>query len=335
MTSPSPIRFINLGRAPSWKTQAAYQSVAELMIESSPDTVILCRPASPYLCIGYHQSARHVLDMDACSRYGLPVYRRKLGGGTTYLDGDQLFYQCIFHRSRVPARLDRLYAMMLSGPLSALRSLGVKATLRDTNEIEADGRRIAGTGGGWIDEAAVIVGNVLFAFDYEAMIRVWRAPWDSFRTLAGQALREHLATVTEFTGPVAIATVERVLLNAFAPAFGRRLVSGALTGSEEERAIQIGQEIGAAPCISMHDSMHNNAVPPLKISAGVYIHGEEVERSGATIRASYEVHQGLIRRAILESAGKRLNELECELHGVVFDRRMEVLHTATGERIAC
>ena len=60
-----------------------------------------------------------------------------------------------------------IYSLALTAPVNALQQLGLNAELRETNEIEVDGKRIAGTGGGRIDEACVVVGNLLFDFDFE------------------------------------------------------------------------------------------------------------------------------------------------------------------------
>ena len=190
-----PIRLLRLGLTDSWRTQAVYHAVAELMREDSPDTLILCRPREPYLCLGYHQIYESVLDHQLCRRRSLPVYRRRLGGGTTYLDEDQIFYQCIFHHTRAPVLIQHFYQRVLGAPVETLRQMGLNAQLRKVNEIEVDGKRIAGTGGARIGEACVVVGNLLLDFDYETLPQLWRVPWESFRDLAATALQERLTTL--------------------------------------------------------------------------------------------------------------------------------------------
>ena len=113
------------------------------MNESSDDTVILCSPSSPYLCIGYHQVLDSVLDSEVCEDLNLPIMRRFLGGGTTFLDCNQIFYQCIFHHSRVPWRTEKVYQMMLDAPVKVLKRIGLSGKLRSVNEVEANSLRIA------------------------------------------------------------------------------------------------------------------------------------------------------------------------------------------------
>ncbi|MEK7701907.1 MAG: lipoate--protein ligase family protein, partial [candidate division NC10 bacterium] len=154
------IRRFDLGFVTPLRSQAIYHGLAAAMDEGSPDTIVFCAPAGPCFCVGYHQNAGEVLDLALCRRRGWPVLRRRLGGGAVYLDERQLFYQAIVHRSRAPFTVERVYATYLAAPVQALRRLGLAAALRSPNEIEVGGRRIAGTGGGQIGEAMVVVGSI-------------------------------------------------------------------------------------------------------------------------------------------------------------------------------
>ena len=44
-----------MGQIPGWQTQAVYHTVAELMTEDTPDTIIISQPSDTYVCLGYHQ----------------------------------------------------------------------------------------------------------------------------------------------------------------------------------------------------------------------------------------------------------------------------------------
>ena len=103
-----------MGQIPGWQTQAVYHTVAELMTEDTPDTIIISQPSDTYVCLGYHQKLDHVFDRQTCEEKEIPILRRKVGGGGTYLDPNQLFYQCVFHKSRVPTNSDKVYEKMLT-----------------------------------------------------------------------------------------------------------------------------------------------------------------------------------------------------------------------------
>ena len=111
--------------------------------------------------------------------------------------------------------LKDIYALGLAAPVNTLKRLGLNAELRDTNEIEVDGKRIAGTGGGRIGEACVVVGNLLFDFDFEAMTAVWRTPSSSFRLLAEQALRQQLITLNQLAITASLEEITEMLIKIF------------------------------------------------------------------------------------------------------------------------
>lgn len=300
------IRLLNLGPTASWRTQAVYHATAELMTADSPDTIILCQPLTPYLCLGYHQVYEAVLDRAECERRGLPVVRRSVGGGTTYLDVNQLFYQCVFHHSRVPVVTKELYARMLAASVAALRRLGLNAELRAVNEIEVDGQRIAGVGGGRIEEAMVVVGNLLFDFDYQAMSQVWRVPDESFRDLAAAVLRERVTTIWRKTGPVTVEEVLWLLLDEFAQVLGRPIERGTPLQAETHHASQVAERMTSAEYLELHSEVfrQNGHIPPmksLKISAGVYIQWAKVEHNGQHIQGSFRVREGIIETGRLHS----------------------------------
>jgi lipoate-protein ligase A len=312
--------LLNLGLTDSWRTQAIYHAVAELTQAEMPDTIIICRPQTPYLCLGYHQVFDATFDRAECERRQLPVYRRKLGGGATYLDANQLFYQCVFHHTRVPVLLKELYQRMLAAPVAALRRLGLNAELRELNEVEVEGKRIAGIGGGRIGEASVVVGNFLFDFDYEALAQVWRAPSKSFRELAIDAMKDRITTLRQF-GNFSIDVVQQFLLEEFAKTLGRPLESGQLTAEEEQQAHKVAAQMASPEYLNLH--RENGRVVPmdeLKISANVFIRATEVLINGRTIRASLRVDDDRIAAARFESMPpQNWQKYETALCGMPFE----------------
>ena len=318
--------MLNLGLTESWRTQAIYHAVAELMQADSPDTIIICRPQTPYLCLGYHQVYDATFDRAECERRQLPVYRRKLGGGATYLDANQLFYQCVFHHTRVPVLLKEIYQRLLAAPVTALRRLGLQADLRDLTEVEVEGKRIAGTGGGRIGEASVVVGNFLFDFDYEALAQVWRAPNAAFRKLAIDAMKERIITLRQ-RGSFSINSVEKILLEEFAKTLGRPLESGSLTAAEETRSRELAAQMTSAEYLNLHREKGGVApMDELKISANVFIRATEVLINGRTIRATFRVDDDRIAVVRFESIPpQNWQKYETALRGMPFSEWQKFL----------
>ena len=292
-----PIRRLDLGAVSPLRSQAVYHGLAAALDAGAPDTIVFCRPAAPYFCVGFHQEPAAELRARWCRTHGYPVLHRKIGGGTVLLDGNQLFYQCVFHRSRAPFDVASIYRRFLSPVVEALRRLGVRAELAQVNEIEAGGRRVAGTGGGQLDEAVVVVGNVLFDFPCALMAEAWRVPSAPFRRLAEDGLRRYLTTLRRELGdPPAVEHVTETLAACYAEALGRPLVRGGLSRAEDaaiERAeAELGDGTGRRP--------PSRRARRLKIARGTFVWEDRRDTTSGplwlTVRTRAETLDAVVAR---------------------------------------
>ena len=306
-----------MGRIPGWQTQAVYHTVAELMTENTPDTIIISQPSDNYVCLGYHQKLGETFDRKVCDEKEIPILRRKVGGGGTYLDSNQLFYQCIFHKSRVPANSDKVYEMMLTPVVNTLKYFfDVKAELVGSHEVEMNGKRVAGIGGGQMGEASIVVGNILFDFDFDTMASVWNVPNESFRELAKEAMKDHIITLDDIGSMVKMDKLADQLIEEYEIHLGRKLNPGGMTIDEIERAGQVGAVLRSESFLnSMDDGNGSSKRKPLKIARNVFIHNDEIEIDGVKILGSFRVEDEKIHSAILD---KRTTRLEAKLVGKEF-----------------
>jgi lipoate---protein ligase len=300
--SMQAIRLLNLGSSSWLHTQAIYHALGYLMTEDSPDTIVLMRPEEPYLCVGYHQPLNAILDRDTCKRLNLPIVRRRVGGGTTYLDKNQQFYQCIFHHKRLPYRVDQIYQLLLGAPIQVLKNLGLNADLRGGNEIEVDHLRIAGIGGGRIGDAMIVVGNILLDFDYEIMSKVWHTPSDIFRHFAYDAMKQHITTLwSKLEQNLFPDEIQNLLASEYGKILKRPIELGTLTEQEWQKVEEIEAKLISEKWLTKYLDEKNEAMHRLKVSLGVFIHAEEAKLNGNTIYGTFHVHESIIQRAALHS----------------------------------
>jgi len=312
------IRLIHMGQIPGWQTQAVYHTVAELMTEDTPDTIIISQPSDTYVCLGYHQKLDHVFDQQTCEEKEIPILRRKVGGGGTYLDPNQLFYQCVFHKSRVPTNSDKVYEKMLTPVVNTLKHFfDVKAELVGSHEVEMNGKRIAGIGGGQIGEASIVIGNFLFDFDFDTMASLWSVPNENFRELAKQAMKDHIITFDDIGSMMSMEKIANQLIEEFEKYFNRKLNPGGMTINEIERAGEMGAFLRSDSFLnSMDDRDGLSKRKPLKIARNVFIHYDEIDIDGEKLMGSLRVEDGKIHSVKLD---KENSELESKLIGKSFD----------------
>ncbi|MBN1264598.1 MAG: hypothetical protein JXA25_03840 [Anaerolineales bacterium] len=209
----------------SWEySQGLYHAAAHL----GREMLLILRPATPYVCIGCHQDAQQVIDLEYAEKHQIPVFRREVGGGAVYLDGGQLFYQLILRAEHpeVPAAKEAFYRKFLAPVVETYRTFGVDAVYKPVNDILANNRKVSGNGAAEINDMVVLVGNFISQFDYEAMSRVLRVPDEKFRDKVYKTLQENLSTIERETGAVpANADLAYTLVGAFKPLLGELNIS--------------------------------------------------------------------------------------------------------------
>lgn len=321
---------LNSLRTVSWQdSQLLYHAQPRLGREG----LNLLAPATPYVCIGVFQDLEHEVDVAYCHDNHVPVFRREVGGGAVYLDGDQLFFQLVIHRDNgmLPdgGKL-AFYRKFLQPPIEAYRALGIPAEYREVNDIVANGRKISGCGAAEMGDYYVLVGNLIVDFDYEMMARVLKVPDEKFRDKVYKTIRDNLSTIkrelgsappreelwsllvdkyTEMLGPLEIETEVDDVWRAKVDELAKDLVSDAW----------LYRKSGAP-----------RGDRDVKIRAGVNVCHRMHKAAGGLIRADFEVRNGML--ATVSFSGdfffypeEKLAELEEALEGVPIEDAMQVV----------
>ncbi len=206
--------------------QTFYESVAEAVESgSSPNTLIMLQPGAPYACVGYHQDIEKELDLDYCRSVGLPVIRRSQGGGATYLDGNQVFYQIVAkNTSAYPTAVDAMFKKLLAVTVETYRRLGVPAEYKPLNDVVVNGKKVSGNGASMNGSTSIMVGNVILDMNYEMMARVLRVPDEKFRDKMAKSMRDWVSSLKlELPNPPDGEEVKRVYSRTFQKLLGVRL----------------------------------------------------------------------------------------------------------------
>jgi len=228
-------RLLDLGYSEPYVAQTFYESVAEAVHKGvSTNTLILLQPGSPYACLGYHQNLEKEIDTEFCRRAGLPIIRRSQGGGATYLDRDQVFYQIVSRGSEVvPRDVGEMFERLLSVTVETYRRLGVPVEFKPLNDVVVGGRKISGNGAGMHESASILVGNVILDLDYDLMARVLRVPDEKFRDKMAKSMREWVTTLrSELGEPPPVEGVKETYAATFQELLGVELARSVPTEEE-------------------------------------------------------------------------------------------------------
>ena len=119
------MHLYDLGSVPWADSQLIYHALPRLGREA----LVLLSPASPYVCLGYHQDLEREVDVEYCQAHDIPIFRREVGGGAVYLDEDQLFFQLVLHKSNplIPKSKSAFYSKILQPIVEVYRHIGIPA----------------------------------------------------------------------------------------------------------------------------------------------------------------------------------------------------------------
>lgn len=215
------MNLIKLDKLPGQDSMLIFHTLARIGYEG----LVIVSPAQPLASVGYFQDAEKEIDLDFCKKSGISVMRREVGGGATYLDGNQIFYQIIWNSEnpKFPREIKKIFEYLSQPPCETYEHFGVKTSFRAENDIITDkGKKIAGEGGGDIGKSMVFVGGILLDFDYVTMSRVLKVPDEKFRDKIYKSMEENLTTMKrELDEFPPREDIKQVLIESFEKLLGK------------------------------------------------------------------------------------------------------------------
>ena len=274
------MRLYNLGKVPWEESQLIYHALARLDREA----LCLVSPETPYVCIGFHQDVEQEVDLEFCRANNIPIFRREVGGGAVFLDGEQLFFQLILKRgnSIVPKRIGAFYKKFLQPVINVHHRIGIAAEYKPVNDIIIQNRKISGTGAGEIGDCVVFVGNLILDFDYETMSRVLKIPNEKFRDKVKKTIEENLSTIRRELGQKdSIPLNEKILNQMMAEEFSHLVGEFDQVGRDRPLTEKMQELAGTM----MADRV-------VKVRSGLQVIHRLHKASGGLIRAEYAIDDG-------------------------------------------
>lgn len=276
-----PIRFIDVDFASYLRSQTTYHGIAHSFDENTPNTIIMLRPNQPYICIGFNQDIHKVIDLDYCKQKNIPIVRREIGGGAVYLDENQVFVQWIFRSGSLPMRLKERFKFHAFPLAATYKSLGIDADYHPINDIQVDGKKLAGLGAGTIGSAEVLVGNFILDFDYEVMARILKTPNHKLRDKVYQSLTKYLTSIKKEIGDISsFRDIKTKYLHHCKRILAEPIEEGELTSAEVKKIEKLDQKFSSDQWLYDQGSLVHSAV---KIHNDVWIGETTFQTEGGEI----------------------------------------------------
>ncbi|MCO6040602.1 lipoate--protein ligase family protein [Thermococcus alcaliphilus] len=127
------------------------------------------------LVLGRFRKVGEDVNLSNASRFGFPIVRRFTGGGTVYHDSGCLNYS-IAIKKNVKYPLDYMYRVLLKGTLLALKKLGARAYLKNTNDVVVNERKVSGTAAAMRWGVLFLHGSILINSNLQMLYLLLRIP---------------------------------------------------------------------------------------------------------------------------------------------------------------
>jgi lipoate-protein ligase A len=233
-----------------------------------PDTLILWRPNTSFVCLGYFQLVREEVYADVCDRLGITIARRILGGGAGYCDQNQILYDAIMGANRImtptSSNIERMYRYVLQGVVKGLAELGFDDVMLmpDYNfAIWVNGRKISGNSSTGLNGAQVVGGSLVVEFDYDGLLKVVKNPFKALK--AGiESIGEGLTSINrELKRKVEMFEVKDALKKGFEQALKIELTRGTLIDEELELIKELEPKFSSKDWTYSMDIKHDKLMP--------------------------------------------------------------------------
>ncbi len=226
---------------------AADETIAQRVATgASPPTLRLYTYRSHCALAGRFQRIENEIHVDFCRTHGIAINRRPTGGGAIIMGENQLGVALM-----IPAggedtygRARELMEKFSAGLVWALNQLGVQAQFRRKNDIEVNGRKIAGLGiyragnGGLLFHASLLVD-----LDVPLMLRVLNTPFEKISDKEIATVAARTTTVRREMGlDIALNDVRQKVAEGYATTFKVELAAGDFTADELQHIAQLERE---------------------------------------------------------------------------------------------
>ncbi len=177
--------------APDARPAGFALALEQVVLERASESAFWLWRDEPAVVLGRHQDAAAEADLAEAARRGVPVFRRKTGGGAVFHDLGTVQFSFVVPAA-TPVR--RVLA-------SFVALLGASAFATDRNDVLApDGRKIAGTAQMLSGSRRLFHGTLLWDADLGALARLLTPPEAKLRRHGVPSVRSRVANLRDLLG---------------------------------------------------------------------------------------------------------------------------------------
>jgi lipoate-protein ligase A len=199
-----------------------------------PPTVRFYTWKPPAISIGYFQSLREEIDIDACKDLGVEFVRRITGGGAVFHD-KELTYSIVIPESnpKVPKNILESYRRICGAVIKGLKQLWIESKYAPINDIIVNNKKISGNAQTRKLKTVLQHGTILMDVDVDKMFKLLKVPDEKIKDKLIADVKQRVTSIKHVSGNVvSFSEVADAMQTGFEQEFSIELVSDVLTKDE-------------------------------------------------------------------------------------------------------
>lgn len=195
----------------------------------------------PAVALGFFQKASKELDLDACKKDGIEIFRRLTGGGAVYKSPQfEINYSFIIREDEpdVPSDIEESFKVVCGAVMEGLKRLGFDTEFKPINDIMLHGKKISGNAQTRQDNVLLLHGTVLLEPEVEKMFTYLKIDDNKLFERKVKSAEELVTGLHEYKH-VSKQEIEQAIIEGFKRTFQTEFKRSRITPVEAENAREL------------------------------------------------------------------------------------------------
>ncbi len=193
----------------------------------------------PAAIVGKYQDIKAALKIDRCRELGIHFNRRSTGGGTVIMGPKAvaLGFGISLNHPAMQGGIRGIFKVMSNILVRTLADFGIKSTFRPKNDLEVNGKKIAGlSASADVQDAVLFHTSLLVDFDIKLMLDIMNTPAEKIYDKGYSCFSERMTTMEKEVGEkIEIARVMESVKKSFEKQFNVVFEEDELTQWEKKK----------------------------------------------------------------------------------------------------
>jgi len=199
----------------------------------------------PAVIVGKYQDISSVINIEKCNKYHVEYNRRHTGGGTVFMNQDvvALGFGVSLDFPGISRSISKVFELASEIFINSLQKIGIKAKFKPKNDIEVNGKKIAGLSATVEDNNTLLFhSSILVDFDLEMMLELLKLPTEKLSDKGYGCFSRRMTTINkEIKTKITMQDMMKIIAESFSERLHLELFCEQFTDWEKNKINELEQ----------------------------------------------------------------------------------------------